>query len=413
MGFSITLGISLFLAAITVKQGETPLRSGGCDIDAEAIATLTAATPVDVKFSIAGGTEPCYKVSVTVDGVKRNGYLPASALANPEEFERTRQQASALDASQVKTAAAADTIRKALSGPSQNNAAIQQAQSLIQSNQPGAALALLDPLVKQRSPNADVYTLAGFAAWRNDQPRDALDYWKTALEIHPDPNLEALYARVEHEVAADKSGERLIGLRVLLRYERDAVPVTIARQMLQILDTEVAKDASLIGCPTEERLVAIVQSREAYYQATQAAEWSGGQYNGRIQIPYDPVHTPASMQRLFAHEVVHACLANLGTWPPWLQEGLAQKLSGDTLSTQMRDKIKELAGRHALPKIEDFRRDWSGLNSENALIAYGVALAAADLLFEHYSNTGLVNILRNPSLFAQVTADLNHRLGLE
>ena len=130
-------------------------------------------------------------------------------------------------------------------------------------------------------------------------------------------------------------------------------------------------------------------------------------------MPYDPVRTPASMQRVFAHEVVHACLANLGTWPPWLQEGLAQKLSGDTLSPQMRDKIKELAARHALPKLDDFRRDWSGLNTENAVVAYGVALAAADLLFENYSNTGLVNILRNPSLFAQVTSDLNHRLGLD
>ena len=41
--------------------------------------------------------------------------------------------------------------------------------------------------------------------------------------------------------------------------------------------------------------------------------------------------TPASMQRVFAHEVVHSCLANLGSWPPWLHEGLAQKMSGDQL----------------------------------------------------------------------------------
>ncbi|HEY3743822.1 MAG TPA: tetratricopeptide repeat protein [Bryobacteraceae bacterium] len=413
MGLSITLGVSLFLAAITVKQSDTPLRSTGCEVDDEAIATLDAKTPVEVKFSVAGGSEACYKVAVTVDGKPRTGYLPASALADLAEFDRIRQEAASLDPSQVKVTETAETIRKALSGSSQNNATVQQASELIKANQPGAALTLLDPLVKQRSTNADVYMLAGFAAWRNDQPRDALDFWKTALEIRPDPNLQALYARVEREVTADKSGERLVGLRVLLRFDRDAVPAPVARQMLEILDAEVSKDATLIGCPTSERLVAIVQSRDAYFQTTQAAEWSGGQYNGRIRVPYDPVRTPASMQRVFAHEVVHACLANLGTWPPWLHEGLAQKLSGDTLSPQMQEKIKELAARHALPKLDDFRRDWSGLNTDNALVAYGVALAAADLLFENYSNTGLVNILRNPSLFARVTADLNHRLGLE
>jgi hypothetical protein len=415
MGLSLTFAVASFVAAITVKQNDTPLRSGGCDVDAEVIANLSAATQVDVKFSIAGGSEPCYKVLVSVDGQPRAGYLPASALADLAEFDRVRQQGSSLDASQIKLAATADTIRKALSGGGgpQSNPAVQQASNLIEANQPGAALALLDPLVRQRSTNPDVYMLAGFAAWRNDQPRDALDYWKTSLDIRPDANLQVLYSRVEHEVNADKSGERLVGLRVLLRFERDAVPLPVAHQMLDILDMEVARDATLIGCPTAERLVAIVQSRDAYFQTTQAAEWSGGQYNGRIRVPYDPVRTPASMQRLFAHEVVHACLANLGTWPPWLHEGLAQKLSGDTPSPQMRDKIKELAARHALPKLDDFRRDWSGLNTDNALIAYAVALAAADLLFEHYSNTGLVNILRNPSLFAQVTADLNHRLGLD
>ena len=246
------LWLPLFLAAITVKQNDTPLRSGGCDVDAEVIANLSAATAVEVKFSIAGGSEQCYKVSVSIDGKSHTGYLPASALADVAEFDRAREQASSLDASQVKMAATADTIRKALSGGSgsQNNPAVQHASDLIQANQPGAALALLDPLVKQRSTNADVYMLAGFAAWRADQPRDALDYWKTALDIRPDPNLQALYTKVEREVTADKSGERLVGLRVLLRFERDMMPMAIARQMLEILDTEVSREATQIGCPT-------------------------------------------------------------------------------------------------------------------------------------------------------------------
>jgi len=37
-------------------------------------------------------------------------------------------------------------------------------------------------------------------------------------------------------------------------------------------------------------------------------------------------------RQVFAHELVHACLANIGSWPAWLHEGLAQKLSGEPVS---------------------------------------------------------------------------------
>ena len=403
----MAIWLPLFLAVITVKQDGTPLRNGGCDADAPVVTRLSAATKVDIKFSLTMESEPCYKVEVRVDGKLRWGYLPAGALVNRAEFDKATQEGGLIGAT-------SDSVRKALSGSgAPANSPVQKASQLLQANQPGAALTLLEPLIKQSSSDPDVYVLAGFAAWRNDQPKDALEYWRTSLFMRPDTNLEALSAKVEREVKADKSSERLVGLRVLLRYDRELMPLEDARQMAGILDGEVSRVSEYVGCPAAERLVAIVQSREAYFQTTQAAEWSGGQYNGRIRIPYDPSLTLPEMHRLFSHEVVHACLANLGSWPPWLQEGMAQKFSGDKLRPEMREKIRQMAERHALPKLEEFRRDWSGLSSENASIAYGVALAAADLFFEHYSNTGLLNVLRNPNLLAQVTADLNRRLGLK
>jgi len=39
---------------------------------------------------------------------------------------------------------------------------------------------------------------------------------------------------------------------------------------------------------------------------------------------------------VIAHETTHACLTMLGEWPVWLQEGLAQKLSGEALAPAVR-----------------------------------------------------------------------------
>ena len=58
------------------------------------------------------------------------------------------------------------------------------------------------------------------------------------------------------------------------------------------------------------------------------------------------------MLRSLSHETAHACLTMLGHWPAWLQEGIAQKLSGDSLSAAQMKKITGLvhAGKTAAPE---------------------------------------------------------------
>ena len=86
-----------------------------------------------------------------------------------------------------------------------------------------------------------VLVLAGFAAYRADQLRAALDYWKQALDIAPDARLQAIYERVKHEADADHSGDKLYGLHIALRYEGDALPADTARAILATLDSDFAR----------------------------------------------------------------------------------------------------------------------------------------------------------------------------
>ena len=103
--------------------------------------------------------------------------------------------------------------------------------------------------------------------------------------------------------------------------------------MTAVLDQEFIRISQELGCSAEERVIAIVQSRDAYRKSTDSAEWSGGQFDGKIRVPvFDPKVLDRSMLRSLAHETAHACLTMLGHWPAWLQEGIAQKLSGDSLS---------------------------------------------------------------------------------
>jgi hypothetical protein len=299
--------------------------------------------------------------------------------------------------------------------------ALDRAQQLLDANQPAQALEQAQIAIRRRPRDANVLVLAGLAAYRADQLRASLDYWKQALDIAPDARLEAIYERVKREADSDHSGDKLYGVHVALRYEGEALPADTARAILAALDDDYSRIAAQLGCTSDERIVAIVQSREAYLRSTGAAEWSGGQYDGRIHIAAVPNMTDRSqvspqLQRALAHELVHACLTSIPSgstpWPAWLQEGLAQKLSGDTLPAEVREQLRQLAETGAIPKLENLRQNWSRMSTQNAQAAYHLALAAADALYDNYASYGIRNILNNPATLPRITADLDAKLGL-
>ena len=229
------------------------------------------------------------------------------------------------------------------------------------------------------------------------------------------PELQSMIGRLEREMRHDKSGEKLIGLRVALRYENQTLPYATAKAMIETLDTEVARLSDILGCATQERLTAIVQSPDDYRQGSNAAEWSGGQFDGRIRIPFAPGSTlDENARRVFAHEATHACLANLGSWPAWLHEGLAQKLSGERLTSVAKAQLLDLASKRQIPRLQQFRRNWSSLDAREARIAYAVALMAAEELVNHYgASIGLRTILGSPEILERVTNEINRKIGVE
>jgi hypothetical protein len=162
--------------------------------------------------------------------------------------------------------------------------------------------------------------------------------------------------------------------------------------------------------------VAIVQDRNTYLKSTGAAEWSGGWYDGRIHIAWtNEKEVGPQMRRGLAHELVHACLTSIPSgatpWPAWLQEGLAQKLSGDKLDPATRDGLRQHTQSHQIPRLEELHPDWSAMSVDQARQAYSLSLAAADALVETYPGGALRNVLTNPDSLPQITAQLDKKLG--
>jgi tetratricopeptide (TPR) repeat protein len=399
-----------FFAALSVRDDQTPVRSG-CDSHDQVIGHLSAGAPVEIRFRVSDGSD-CIKIQASANGKDIVGYVAGSALLGLEAFERERSAAPTADPRGTPPMEAA--TRKAITRNGDPD--LVRASNYLAANQPEQALELLEPALPRYRDNANVLLLAGLAAYRIDKLDTALEYWKESLDLAPNNSLVGIYERVKREASTDRANERLYGMHIVVRYEREAVPTDAARAILTTLDQEYSRISGQLGCSTGERIVAIVQDRDTYLRSTGAAEWSGGWYDGRIHIAWTPDKAVGpQMRRGLAHELVHACLTSIPSgdtpWPTWLQEGLAQKLSGDTLDPAAREQLRQNAGAHQIPRLEQLHPDWSSLSIEDARQAYNLALAAADALYEKYSSDGVRNLVNNPQKLGQVTAELDKQLG--
>jgi len=289
---------------------------------------------------------------------------------------------------------------------------IKEAIRLMDTGQAGRALQILEAELKIRR-DPELLALVGAAAWRADEADLALSYWKRSLDLYPNPKIEALYKAVLQETKSDQSNQRIVGAKVMLRYEGTSISADTAREMVKVVDQEYARISSQLGCSAEERVVAVAQSRDAYMKSTGAAEWSGGQFDGRIRLPvFDRGTLDAETRQVLAHETVHACLAMIGKWPSWVHEGIAQRLSGASLSPQERLLLERLAKEKKLPTLEKLGNGWGGLDARQAGLAYALALRAMELFEQDMSAIGYRNLMKSPERLPQITAELDRLLGL-
>ena len=400
------LGVFLLAGALTVKPDQAVVHAG-CDGSGEAVATLTRGTAVEIRFAMAGGRETCYKVAAVQDGKPVIGYLPAGMIDGIERFEKERGSAPAVMGSSGPPRGPAKSAPASLAG----DHPLAKATALLQEKQPRAALELAEKSLRAYGRDYQSLVIAGVAAYQADEMRLALEYLREAQALRADRAVEQLIARVEKETEGDKSGEKLYGTRFLLRYEDGQLHPDIARSMVATLEEEFSRISAELGCRTDERIVTVVQSRAAYLASTDAAEWSGGQFDGKIRIPLTSTAAIApETRRAFAHEIVHACLAQMGHYPAWLHEGMAQKLSGETLSPRERSALMGAMRHERMPRLENMTQSWSRMSARHASLAYSYSLAAVEFMTDRYRDYGLHNVLRNPDRLPQIAAELDKAL---
>ena len=122
----------------------------------------------------------------------------------------------------------------------------------------------------------------------------------------------------------------------------------------------------------------------------------GALNDGKIRVPVQGLSSmTAELSRILKHEMVHSFVHRVseGRCPVWLNEGLAQMLSGDTLARPGPTLAQFYASSRQIP-LRQLEVSFMGLAAPVIAVAYAESLAAVLMIQEQYGAYQLPQLLK-------------------
>lgn len=241
-----------------------------------------------------------------------------------------------------------------------------------------------------------VYHRLGRERYSRGDLSGAEEFLDKALALDPsDRALRAELARVAGEKEAEDRMGRREGSRFLVRFEGGENAV--AGYVIGILLEEAyIKVGSELGLWPEERVEALLYSKDAFRDITRSPSWAGAIYDGRIKLPAGGItEKTALLEGVIYHEYVHAVVreASNGRTPVWLNEGIAQHFEGRSASGY--EAVLGRAARSGKLSLRSLEGSFMGLRSDQAELAYLLSLSATEYIIREFGIFSVRNILEN------------------
>ncbi len=263
------------------------------------------------------------------------------------------------------------------------------------------AIFRLEEAIELAPGDNDAHFLLGEAYYKDNDARSALEQWDWVRES--DPGREGLAermvtARREVRVEADFAGRRSRHFNV--SYNREAEGALV-REVLDHLESAYREIGRTLGraYPPAPILVSLY-TVDGFLESTQLDEHVGAVYDGtKIRCPVidgQGVRLPEKeLRRRLYHEYVHVVVHYLAKdkAPWWLNEGLAESLSGDLTAGEIR-LLKRARKEGSLFHLSDLSESQLDAREVAALtIAYKQSHATVSFLKQRFGTRRFAALL--------------------
>jgi tetratricopeptide (TPR) repeat protein len=171
----------------------------------------------------------------------------------------------------------------------------------------------------------DASLFLGELQFRGGRAADAIATYESALKHIPGE--ETIVAKLEHWRKDVRLSERMYEsrgshFRVLFEGPADQA---MARRAVEYLEAAYWRIGAALTTYPQDATTVVLYTIQQFRDLTRAPDWSGGVYDGQIRVAVKgALDHPEELERVLAHEFVHAVVAKAGGQVPlWLNEGLA------------------------------------------------------------------------------------------
>jgi len=275
------------------------------------------------------------------------------------------------------------------------------------------------------APNdADTAVLLGWAYRGANRLDRAVEEWKRALSLRPDPVSEAMLANAQRDLDEERTYRAEESGHFTLRYSGSATAMFLPGEVLRTLETHFRAIESELSYTPPDSIPVILYTDQAFADITTAPSWAGALNDGRIRVPVQGLTSVDDrLSAVLKHELTHSFIRQKtgGPCPTWLNEGVAQWMAGkrsDKFAASLAKALEEAEAKaHGAGNwtVQPAALDspWIGLSGDQARAFYKLSLAMVEYIIRTKSMDDIRRLLDAIPVAPSPESALRNTLGMD
>lgn len=280
--------------------------------------------------------------------------------------------------------------------PNDPDLALKIAAAFQKTENPGAAIALLQEITERVPDNARLHAMLGRLLYRNGELAESDFHLRRSTEINPsEPDTLKFIEKIEREASIEKDLQTFTSVHFSLSCPA-SYPEDWAEDMLEQLEEACSEVGEKLNFFPSQRSQVLIMQTDDFRRVHDLPDWAGGLYDGRIRLPVPGSNMrPDALRGAVMHEYTHHVIFLMasGNCPVWLNEGLAQLF--ETGSDRMQS-YSELPADSTFKSLTALDTEFkSNPGRQQAVMLYRSALGAASRLVAEYGWRRVAELVGN------------------
>ncbi|MCI0420089.1 MAG: tetratricopeptide repeat protein [Acidobacteria bacterium] len=255
-------------------------------------------------------------------------------------------------------------------------------------------------LLKSRIRNdqsAELHYLLGMTYYHQDKNELASRELRQSLELRYRLEVDSLLKKIEQENQAENEFKQANSLHFVVRYEGSETNQALGQGILASLERSFTELENQLNYSPRDSIAVVLYPDEVFQDVTKMPGWVGALNDGKIRFPIKGLtFVDDTVRSILKHELTHSFirLKTAGNCPLWLNEGLAQYLSGDS-SRSFLPLAKQAIAQKSFPDLSQLEGPFIGMDAGRAAWAYQESLLATEFLMKAYGLSDVQKLLEN------------------